>query len=165
MTILETPRLTLRQVETEDAPFILELTRDPSYIASIRDCGLNTLDDARTFIEQNIRSSYLKNGHGLYLVCRRSDGQALGICGLLYRDALQETDIGYAFLPAWHGQGYAFEAAQACLRYGHEVLGKTRIVGFTSLDNRASVRLLEKLGLSYRHPVPFGDGREACLFD
>lgn len=165
MTILETPRLTLRLIEADDAPFILTLTRDPSYIAAIRDCGLDSVEAARGFIEQRIRPSYQQHGHGLYLVSRNTDGQPVGICGLLYRDALQETDIGYALLPAYWHQGYAFEAALACLHYGREVLGKQRIVGFTKRDNRASVALLEKLGLRYRHQVPFGDGGEAALFD
>jgi len=149
-TQIETPRLKLRQATLGDAPFLLELTRDPQYIANIRDTGLRHPQDARDYLERVYLASYRQHGHGLWMVEHKTAGTPIGICGLLYREAMQETDIGYAFLPAWHGQGYAFEAAQACMQWGRTTLGKQRIIGLCSPENQASARLLKKLGLNFQ---------------
>jgi RimJ/RimL family protein N-acetyltransferase len=86
-------------------------------------------------------------GHGLYLVAQRSAGEAIGICGLLKRDSLEDVDIGFAFLPEARGQGYAVESAAAVLAYGHNVLGLTSVVAIVRPDNAASIRVLEKIGM------------------
>ncbi len=69
------------------------------------------------------------------------------MCGLVQRDTLPEIDVGYALMPAFRGQGYAREAAQACVQYGHEVLGLTEIWGITSPNNTPSARVLQQVGL------------------
>lgn len=65
-------------------------------------------------------------------MARRSDGAKLGICGLIKRDTLPCEDIGYAFLPAYRGQGYGIEAAQAALQDGRERLGIKRVVAIVT---------------------------------
>ena len=94
---------------------------------------------------------------------RREDGARLGICGLIKRDTLPCEDIGYAFLPAWRGQGYAIEAARAAMADGRERLGIERVVAIVTPGNERSVRLLAKLGLSQGKRVRLGAGEEECL--
>jgi RimJ/RimL family protein N-acetyltransferase len=113
MIILETDRLILRQFTTEDAEFILELVNEPSFIQNIGDRGVRTLEDARSYILRVAVASYEKNGFGLYLVELKESGQAIGMCGLIKRDGLEDVDIGYAFLPKFWSKGYAQEAASA----------------------------------------------------
>jgi len=79
----------------------------------------------------------------------KESGVPIGMCGLLKRETLPDADIGFAFLPDYWSQGYAFEAASGVMRYGGEVLGLQRIVAITSLDNDASIRLLEKIGMRF----------------
>jgi len=69
------------------------------------------------------------------------------MCGLIKRDTLDDVDLGFAFLPQYRGQGYAQEAATAILADARGRLGLRRILAITSLDNTASGRLLEKLGM------------------
>jgi len=66
--VLETQRLTLREIDAGDAPFILELVNDPDWIRFIGDRGVRTLEDARGYIERGPRSLYAKLGFGLWLV-------------------------------------------------------------------------------------------------
>jgi RimJ/RimL family protein N-acetyltransferase len=73
----------------------------------------------------------------------------IGMCGLLKRDTLPDPDVGFAFLPDYWSQGYAFEAASSVMSYGREVLGLRRIVAITSLDNDPSIRLLKKIGMKF----------------
>jgi RimJ/RimL family protein N-acetyltransferase len=148
MLVLSTERLNLRTVEAGDAPFYLELVNDPSWIANIGDRGIRTLDGARTAIEEGPMAMQARLGYSLYVVERRSDGAAMGLCGLIKRDILPDTDIGYAISPAYWGHGYAYEAAAAVVQHARGALGLPRLLAITSPGNLASNALLRKLGLS-----------------
>ena len=149
MNILETERLVLRRLSPDDADFILELLNQPSFLRFIGDKGVRTTEDAVRYIQTGPIASYERFGFGLYLVELKETAVPIGMCGLLKRDTLPDADVGFAFLPAYWSQGYAFEAASGVMRYGRDVLGLGRIVAITSLDNDASIRLLEKLGLKF----------------
>jgi RimJ/RimL family protein N-acetyltransferase len=144
---LETDRLIVRHLKLDDAEFILGLLNEPSWLRFIGDKGVRTLDDARDYILNGPVESYRRFGFGLYLTQQKSDGTPIGLCGLLKRDALPDADIGFAFLPAFWGKGYAHEAAAAVMEHGRTVLGLKRIVAITDPDNESSIRLLEKLGM------------------
>jgi ribosomal-protein-alanine N-acetyltransferase len=111
--VLTTPRLALRELTETDAPFMLQLLNEPSFIRNIGDRGVRTVEDAREYITNGPQASYARFGFGLYLVELRPALTPIGICGLLKRDQLPEPDIGFAFLPAYWSQGYAKEAAAA----------------------------------------------------
>jgi RimJ/RimL family protein N-acetyltransferase len=92
---------------------------------------------------------YEKHGFGLWHVSRKSDGSAIGMCGLLKRDTLPDVDIGYAYFPEFWGQGYAVEAAAGALAYGARKFGLRRVVAIVSDHNAGSIRVLEKLGMRF----------------
>ena len=72
----------------------------------------------------------------------------IGSCGVRVNDfARQEGNIGYELNPEYWRRGYATEAARAVMRFGFEQLGLHRIWAQCNADNRASVRVLEKLGM------------------
>lgn len=163
--VLETERLILRRMSTNDAGFILELLNEPSWLRFIGDRGVRTMEDARDYILNGPVAMYARLGFGLYLVELKEDGSPIGICGLIKRDFLDDVDIGFAFLPKYWGQGYAYEVASAVLAYGQEVLGLKRIVAITAPDNDRSARLLKKLGLRFERRVRYpNDGQEVRLF-
>ena len=165
MKILETDRLILRRLSTEDAEFILELLNEPSFLRFIGDKGVRTLDDARDYILNGPVDMYTRLGFGLYLTELKESGVPIGICGLLKRDGLEDVDIGFAFLPKFWARGYAYESAAAVMAYGKTVLGLNRIVAITSPDNYASGRLLEKLGLRFERMIHLSnDAPEVRLF-
>ena len=149
MLVVETQRLALRQFDTGDAPFVLELLNEPGWLRFIGNKGVGTLDDARRYIANGPAKMYARHGFGLWLVELKESGLPIGMCGLIQRDALEDVDIGFAFLAAHQGRGYAFEAARAAAEYGWTTLGLTRIVAITSPDNVASERLLGKLGFRF----------------
>jgi ribosomal-protein-alanine N-acetyltransferase len=146
---LLTARLTLRQLESQDATFIVRLLNEPSFIANIGDRGVRSVDDAHRYLREGPMAMYEQYGFGLWHVARSSDGVAVGMCGLLKRENLPDVDIGYAFLPEHWGFGYAFEAAEATMRHGAVKFGLKRIIAVVSQHNDASIRLLEKLGMDY----------------
>ncbi len=165
MKILETERLILRWLSTDDAEFILELLNDPSWVRFIGDKGVRNIEDARSYISKSLVEMYDRLGFGLYLTELKQGGVPIGICGLIKRDSLEDVDIGFAFLPAFRGTGYASEAASAVMEYGKRVLGFNRIVAITSPDNHASARLLEKLGFEFERMFRLSnDAQEVRLF-
>jgi RimJ/RimL family protein N-acetyltransferase len=164
-TIFETERLVLRKLSTDDAGFILELLNDPSFLRYIGDKGVRNIDDAVRYIQTGPLASYERFGFGLFLVELKTTGEPIGMCGLLKRDTLPDVDVGFAFLPAFWSQGYAFESATAVMTYGREGLGLRRIVAITSPDNDASISLLKKIGLRFERMIKLSeDQSEVRLF-
>src|SRR5512133_2625949 len=153
MIELDTARLHLRPLAADDAPFILELLNEPSWLRFIGDRGVRTLGDARRYIAEGPGAMYERHGVGLLLVESKSDGDRLGICGLIRREALPDVDIGFAFVPRHWGKGFAFEAAKAVLEHGRRDLGLARIVAITSLANESSIRLLAKVRMVYERTI------------
>jgi ribosomal-protein-alanine N-acetyltransferase len=165
MIVCETPRLRLRHLTSHDAAFILELLNEPEFIRNIGDRGVRTLEDAKRYIQTGPVTGYSRNGLGLYRVELQADATPIGVCGLLKRDYLQDVDVGFALSAEFRGRGYAFEAAVAVLRHGHEVLGLGRIVAITSPENHASIKLLQRLGLRFERTLLAPDvDRETSLF-
>ena len=165
MTVIETNRLVLRRLSPDDAEFINELLNQPSFLRYIGDKEVRNSADAVRYIQTGPLASYERFGFGLYLVELKETGVPIGICGLLKRDSLPDVDIGFAFLPNFWSQGYAFESASAVMTYGRDVLGLRRIVAITSPDNDASIRLLERIGLRFEGLIKLSeDQSEVRLF-
>ena len=164
-SVIETARLRLRRMTDDDAPFLLELLNEPSFLRFIGDRGVRTLDDARAYVANGPAASYATHGFGLYLVARAEDDEPLGMCGLLKRDALPHADLGYAFLPRHWSRGYAAEAAAAVVSHARRDHALGTLLAVTSPGNDASIRVLEKLGFRYERTMPFGaDAHDVKLF-
>lgn len=165
MVAHETERLRLRRLTADDAGFILRLLNEPSFIQFIGDRGVRTEEGARSYILNGPAASYEKNGFGLYLVEVKESGAPAGMCGLIKRDALEDVDIGFAFVPEHWSRGYALEAASAVMSHAREVLGLRRVVAITNSDNWSSIRLLEKLGFQFERMIRLSAGEpELKLF-
>ena len=161
---IQTGRLTLRRLTEADAEFILGLLNEPSFLQYIGDRGVRNLDDARAYLQKGPIASYERFGFGLLLVTRTADGTPIGMCGLLKRDALEDVDVGFAFLPAHWAQGYAFEAASAVIAHGAAAFGLTRVAAITQADNHGSIRVLEKLGLRFERMITMPGETEPIQF-
>ena len=73
--------------------------------------------------------------------------------------------MGFAFLPAYWGRGYAYESASAVLARGRDTHGLTRVLAITSPDNVASIGLLGKLGFVFERLTRLSEGApEVRLF-
>lgn len=155
---INTARLQLRPVRTDDAAFILEMDRDPLVLRYLASEPISTLEQAQSVIAY-IQKQYADNGTGRWAVVRREDGAFLGWCGIkLVNDGVTGGrtgyyDIGYRFLSRYWGQGYALEAAVSCMQYAFGEM-KLHALHATIMDgNTASVRIAEKLG--FRHEYSF----------
>ena len=164
MKILETERLVVRRLSSDDAEFILELLNQPSFLRYIGDKGVRTTEDAVRYIQTGPVASYERFGFGLYLVQLKGSGDPIGICGLLKRETLQDIDVGFAFLPRFWSKGYAVESAAAVLDHGRKVLGIGRIVAITAPENYGSIKVLEKIGLRFEGVIRLSEGEREIKF-
>ncbi len=146
---METDRLILRLITKNDAPFILKLLNDESWLRFIGDKGVKTIEDAEHYILTGPIDMYEKLGFGLYIVELKENSTPIGMCGLIKRITLEDIDIGFALLSEYQSNGYAYEAAAATLVYGNQQLGLKRIVAITTINNTTSSALLKKLGMTY----------------
>ena len=158
--ITETTRLRIRELTADDAEFILGLVNEPSFVEHIGDKGVRNLEDAKEFILEGPWASHREQGFGQFMVELKDGGVPIGVCGILYRDKLEVSDVGGAFLPDHQRCGYGFEAVQAVMEYGRSSLGLEKIVGLTSEKNVASIKLLAKLGMSFEKMVKMSDDDE-----
>ncbi len=147
MKILETPRLALREMTPEDAESAYLLNSDPEVLKYTGDDPFQSVEEARDFLGKY--ESYKKYGFGRWAMILKETGEYLGWCGLKYTPELDEFDIGYRLMKKFWGKGYATEAAEACLELGFSQFGMKSIVGRAMPANSASVRILEKIGLTY----------------
>jgi ribosomal-protein-alanine N-acetyltransferase len=149
------PRLRFDELSANDTDFILQLTNSEGWLRYIGDRGIRTPDDACRYIDEGPRTLYREHGFGLWRISRLDDPTPMGVCGLVKRDSLPGPDLGFAFLPAFWGAGYAREAASACLAFAREALQLRELLAICQPDNAASLRLLEALGFErverFRH--------------
>ena len=148
----------LRRFTLDDAPFVLRLLNEPSFIANIGDKGVRDLDGACGYLREGPLAMYQRHGFGLWHAALCDGGTPVGMCGLLKRDILPDVDLGYAYLPEYWGQGLAYEAAAAVMRHGAEKFGLRRVIGVVSEGNAASIRVLEKVGLRFERMFPMRPG-------
>ena len=144
--VFQTERLILRELSPDDAAFAFELNSDPEVVRYTGDGPFNSVEEARTFLENY--SDYKRNGFGRWGVVLKSTGVLIGWCGLKRDIETGEVDLGYRFFRACWNQGFATEAGKACLdnapRFGiHEVIARA------DKANPASWKVMEKLGFSY----------------
>lgn len=151
--LIQTARLALRPFAPEDAPYLFELNNDPEVIKYTGDSPFESQQAALEFILQY--DQYQRYGMGRWTVLDKATGDYLGWCGLKYIPSLDEVDVGYRFMKKHWGKGYATESAAACLQYGFEKLGLTRIVGRAIKENVASVRVFEKIGMRFEAEINF----------
>src|SRR5918993_2479962 len=165
MTIVETDRLTLREITTADAAFLLKLLNEPSFIQNIGDRNVRTIDDACQYALNGPIASYKQHGFGLYLVELKESRAPIGICGLVKRESLPDADIGYALLPEYWHKGYALEATAAVKRHGFGELGHKSILAIVNPANAGSIKVLDKLGLKFIRMIRMtDDAPEICLY-
>jgi [ribosomal protein S5]-alanine N-acetyltransferase len=136
----------MRPFQETDAEGIFLLNSDPEVIKFTGDPPFDSIEHARDFILNYHK--YEKHGYGRLTVLLKSTNEYLGWCGLNYNETTNETDIGFRFLQKHWNNGYATEAAAACLSVGLQS-GLTRIIGRAAKENQASILVLKKLGMQF----------------
>lgn len=147
--ICQSERLILRLLDHDDAPMILALLNEPSFIENIGDKGVRNLNDAKQYIDNGPLSMQKNLGFSMYCCQLRTTGEAIGLSGLVKRDGIEHPEIGFAFLPQYCQNGYGFESATAAITHANKQLNLPILQAICNPDNIASISLLTKLGFTY----------------
>ncbi|MCF8238888.1 MAG: GNAT family N-acetyltransferase [Saprospiraceae bacterium] len=134
----------MRPLHPDDAPYFFQLNTDPLVIRYTGDDPFHDEASARLFLLGYDQFTRFRMGR--MAMIRNSDLAWLGWCGLRWDEASREVDLGFRVFRQYWGQGYATEAAFASLEYGWSI-GLQRIIGRAVVNNIASIRVLEKVGM------------------
>jgi len=159
--ILETDRLLLRELNVQDSGNFYELNLNPKVVKYTGDTAFENLKAAEIFLDQY--NDYQINGFGRWAVIDKGNGEFLGWCGLKYAEKSNETDIGFRLFEKHWNKGFATESASACLKYGFEKLNLKTVIGRVMSENIASIKVLEKIGLTYEKEFNF-DGHKGLIY-
>lgn len=153
MIILETPRLSFRQLTWADLDALATLYTDPVVMTFLG--GTRSLEVTRQQLER-LLGHYEQYGFGLWATIHKADNRWIGRCGLLPHpdiDGQPEVEIGYTLAKDYWGQGLATEAAAAIRDYGFNQLGRDRLISLISPANLASQKVATKIGLTHEKDV------------
>jgi RimJ/RimL family protein N-acetyltransferase len=160
---LTTERLGLRRFTADDADWLVALYSDPDVT---RHLG-GTKDRARTeeMLNGRILQYYEEHpGLGIWMTVDRASGERVGFHLLNHVQGESLIQVGFTLAKTAWGRGLGTEMASAVLRYGFVRLSLPRIVGIANLGNRASQRVLLKIGLhrhgerAFAHPAYASEG-------
>lgn len=144
--ILETPRLTLREMNEDDYDDLCKMLKNKDVMYAYEHAFDD--DEARAWLDKQIKR-YRTDGYGLWAVIRKSDGTFIGQCGITNQECLGSTvpEIGYLFIKDYWHCGYATEAASACKSYAFEVLNFDKVYSIIRDTNIASQKVAVRNGM------------------
>ena len=138
--------LTLKPHKISDAKFMIELNSDPEITRYTPDGPL--ADEALVQeIIKGLRNQFNEKGIGRFIVETPNSNTQIGWCGLKWLEESQEVDLGFRFLQAHWGKGYATDTSLRCLQYGFEELNFDRITARVVKENMASIAVIKKIGM------------------
>ncbi|TJY43322.1 GNAT family N-acetyltransferase [Cohnella pontilimi] len=145
---LETERLLIREVKAQDFEAIHAYASDPNVVRYMI-WGPNSEQDTQDHIQRclNMQLQIPRAGYEWAVVLKQT-GRLIGGCGLHVEQPLQ-AELGYCFHADYWGQGYAFEAATALLKFGFGELGLHRMYATCRPANIGSEKVMQKAGMKY----------------
>jgi [ribosomal protein S5]-alanine N-acetyltransferase len=145
---IETERLKLRPLTMDDVDEIYQIWTDAGVRKYLWDDELISREETLSVIEKSLGYFHAKD-FGLWVVLPRYEERLIGFCGYWFFHEPPQMELLYGIITDQWGKGFAPEAATAMLRLGFEELGFPEVIASTDAPNMASVRVMEKLGMSF----------------
>ena len=164
--MLETERLILRRWENRDLGPFAVMNADPEVLRYIGLGNPLTREESDAFVHR-IEAGFEEHGFGLWCVEPRDEAvSCIGFTGLaipaFLPEVLPAVEIGWRLARSHWGRGLATEAATAVVAYAFDDLRLERIVSIRDPDNRASGRVMEKLGMVHERDTVVPDTGARC---
>lgn len=145
--MLETERLILRPLIKSDAEEIFAMRSDADVMRFIRETQKSRIESVDWI--NLVSSRWTSERTGFCAMIEKRGGAFLGWCGVWRLAETDETEIGYAVAKNFWGKGFASEAARRFLEYAFTELDADKVVAVARPENAASVRVMEKIGMSF----------------
>ena len=148
LPIFETERLRLRPPRESDLDNIYRLGSSSVVMRYITNGKTQNMEEAKADLEKRIKAS--TRIFGYWITEERESGEFIGWLALKRLDQSDEVEVGYRFLENAWGKGYATEGSRQLLDYAFRHLNLPKVVAIALKENKASTRVMEKLGMQYR---------------
>lgn len=149
-TPIETARLILRPFTEADILPSYHMNLDAAVSRYTGDGGVVSLEEMSIRITKNVMGDYKRYGFGRFAVEWKETGEFIGFAGLKYLPERDEVDLGYRLKKSYWGKGLATEAGRACMDFGWKELQLGSVIAMVLPDNKASIRVLDKLGFRFK---------------
>ena len=151
-TILETPRLLLREMTQDDYPALASIMQDEQTMYAYE--GAFSDEETQAWLDKQLKC-YRDDGFGLWAVILKSNGEMIGQTGITWQDVDGQPvpEIGYLFNRLYWHNGYATEAAIACKDYAFNTLGFKEIFSIVRSSNIASKDVAIRNGMIIRKRI------------
>lgn len=150
MIIAETNRLILRIWGYEDIKDYAQIISDPEVMKFIGNGLAQNLQEAELYITKCIEV-FAENGWSRFAVINKETNKLMGFCG--FANYNNELDFGWRFAKKFWGKGYGTEAAKVVLELGIKTYKFQRIVCIVYPENKASIRIIEKIGMKFEKQI------------
>ena len=161
--VIETERLLLREITLNDKEEMFQLYSNPDVLKYTGEAPVASIEAMEEAIKTRM-NNYKKCGYGRWATILKSGNEFVGWAGLAYLPEFDEIDIGYRFFPQYWGLGIATEASETILEYGFNHLGLKKIVAIAMEENRASIRVMEKIGMKFYKIAPYEQNSEDAIW-
>lgn len=151
--IIETDRLILRELRLSDAEAFFAMDNNPNVHRYLWNKPTQKIEETLEIITF-VRKQYLDNGIGRFAIISKETKEFMGWAGLKFNTEMVNNktnfyDIGYRLDEKFWGRGYASEASFAWVQYAFETLKIKTIEAATHIENVASNRILQKIGMQF----------------
>ncbi len=162
---IETDRILLRPFTEDDVAAVFAFGSNSEINRYTGDENLKKLDHALDIIRNTWFKDYETYGYGRLAVFHKAEKKVIGFAGIKYLPELEETDLGFRFLPQYWGMGIATEVSIAILKHSFVNFPLNQIIGIAMKENLASCKVLEKVGLKwFKNDEVLGDGGDHRWF-
>ncbi len=144
--ILTTPRLKMRAFNEQDVLPFHRILNQPNLLRYFSTSDPPSLEQVERMVTRLIKH-WDEHGFGIWALESLATGELIGRSGLFAITEKNEVEIDFILATVFWGQGLATEAGRAGLHFGFESIGLPAIIGIVHPENKASQRLLEKIGL------------------
>ena len=152
MDEIETERLRLRRFTPDDLEAFCSILGDPDVMRYLGvEAGKSYSRQESEALLYNAIETWTRHGFSRLAIVDKYLTKVIGLCG--WRRFEGTPELIYILTKEYWGMGLATEAAKACLRYGFEQLHFDRMIAFTRIENRVSLRVLQKIGMTYEGVV------------
>lgn len=155
MKIIETERLLLRPFTLNDAEKAFEMNADPEVLKYIPMEPCKSVEETRALIKRTTLADYKKYGFGRHAVILKSENNLIGFTGLKQEEEINGVDLGYRLSRKYWGKGLGYEAAAPFVKVAFEEMNIPLLYGSAMKENLASIRILKKLGMTFRRKEMF----------
>ena len=147
-----TDRLKAEKIKASDLDKFINMHTNPEVMVTLG--GLRTIHQIEENLNLNLKQ-WEKNGYGLWMFYLKNTKEWVGRGGIrrFEIDGYEEVEINYVLMPFFWNKGLATEIAQACKEVAFEMIDLDNIICFTLETNKASKRVMEKVGFQYERNI------------